>query len=101
MLTQSATQPLEVIGSDSKVLQAVSYRSHNMIEAAALACFQGKHIVLFEKEPHTSYGALLASIIRIMLHEVQNMAAGLMHDHVVIEVSSKHRKTLLDTSHMV
>ena len=36
-----------------------------------------------------------------MLHEVQDMAAGLVHDHVVIEVSSKHRQALLDTSLMV
>ena len=37
----------------------------------------------------------------MMLHEVQDMAAGLVHDHVVIEVPSKHRKALLDTSLMV
>ena len=60
-----------------------------MIEVEALACFQEKHIALLEEVPHTSYSTLLASIIRIMLHEVQNMAAGLVHDHVVIEVSSK------------
>ncbi len=72
-----------------------------MIEVEGLACFQQKHIVLSEEVPHTSYSTLLASIVRIMLHDVQDMVAGLVHDHVVIEVSSEHRKALLDTSLMV
>jgi len=66
-----------------------------------LACFQGKHIVLSEEVPHTSYSTLLASIVRVMLHKVQDMIASLVHDHVVIEVSSKHRKALLDTGLMI
>lgn len=65
-----------------------------MIEAEALACFPEKGIVLFEKVPHTSYSTLLAGIVRIMLHNVQDMAAGLVHDHVLVEVSSIHRKAL-------
>jgi len=36
-----------------------------------------------------------------MLHKVQDMIASLVHNHVVIEVSSKHRKALLDTGLMV
>lgn len=42
-----------------------------------------------------------ASIIRVMLYEVQDMAAGLVCDHVVIAVPCKHRKALLDPSTMV
>ncbi len=72
-----------------------------MTKVEDLACFQGKHIVLSEEVPHTSYSTLLASIVRVMLHKVQDMIASLVHDHVVIEVSSKHRKALLDTSLMV
>ena len=72
-----------------------------MVEVEALALVQGKHVVLFDKVTHTSYSTLLASIVRIMLHEVQYTAAGLVHDHVIIEVPSKHRKALLHTSLMV
>ncbi len=72
-----------------------------MIKVEDLTCFQGKHIVLSEKVPHTSYSTLLASIVRVMLHKVQDVIASLVHDHVVIEVPSKHRKALLDTSLMV
>ena len=73
----------------------------NMIQVEDLAYSKGKHIVLSEKVPHTSYSTLLASIVRVMLHEVQDMIASLVHDHVMIEVPSKHMKALLDTSLMV
>ena len=72
-----------------------------MTKADVLACFQEKHTVLFEKVLRTSYSTSLASIVRIMLHEAQDMAAGLVHDHVVLEFSSKHMKALLDTNLMV
>ena len=101
MTSQSAIQAFGVECSEWQAPQNVSKSSYNVTEVEALACFQEKHIVLFEKVPHTSYSTSLASIVRIMLHEVQDMAAGLVHDHVVIEVSSKHRKALLDTSLMV
>ena len=49
----------------------------------------------------SSYSTVHASIIRVMLYELQDMADWLVCDHVVIAVPCKYRKALLDPSPMV
>ena len=70
-------------------------------QLSSFTCLQRDQLVLFEKVLHTSYSFLLASIVRVMFHKMQHMMTRLMHDHVVVEVPSKDRKALLDTSLML
>ena len=73
MSTQS---PFWLEYSGRQAPQTVSKSSCNMTKVDALAYFQEKHTVLFEKVLHTSYSTLLASIVRIMLHARHGCWAG-------------------------